>query len=288
MLQKISRVVLNLLGMLGLRIKYKIGDLPIRMNASHLLPLHQKLYPRYDRFLPCLTANLPPDSIVVDVGANIGDTFIAMWQTNPKLEFVCIEADHVFFNELSRNVKHWNLDNNPKVHLVNKLVGTGSSGFSLVGKGGTKHKIKGGDLVPQSLNQILANLAITNNVSLIKSDVDGFDYDVLNSASDLLKTDLILFFECDYRTPQQYSSYRELIDLLFDSGFCEFAIFDNFGTLIGKFNRKHEILQLMHYIYDQNCNLATRTINYFDILAYKESNTTLVTKVLEDYKNKKP
>ena len=48
---------------------------------------------------------LPSNTIVVDVGSNIGDTVVGMSQKNANLEYICIEADKNYYNDLLQNIK---------------------------------------------------------------------------------------------------------------------------------------------------------------------------------------
>ena len=48
---------------------------------------------------------LPSNTIVVDVGSNIGDTVVGMSQKNTNLEYICIEVDKNYYNDLLQNIK---------------------------------------------------------------------------------------------------------------------------------------------------------------------------------------
>jgi len=58
--------------------KYKIGIYEIEIPTNFTLPDNQKYFKLYDRFLPVLAKNISSDKIIIDVGANIGDTAIAI------------------------------------------------------------------------------------------------------------------------------------------------------------------------------------------------------------------
>ena len=115
------RVFLNTL---GLKRKYLIDDISISIDYVHRLPDYQRDHPKYDKFLPFFVKYLPNNSIVVDVGSNVGDTVVGMCQKNPNLEYLCIEADKKYFNDLLKNVKKLKTFY-PKViiHTFNKFIG---------------------------------------------------------------------------------------------------------------------------------------------------------------------
>ena len=57
----------------------------------------------YDKFLPHFSEYLPSDTAVIDVGANVGDTVVGMCQKNPRLQYVCIEANNDYYNKFKIN-----------------------------------------------------------------------------------------------------------------------------------------------------------------------------------------
>ena len=79
----------------------------------------------------------------------------------------------------------------------------------LSGTGGTKHAVIGNAagrssgandaMTSRTLDDVVTGANLQNKVRLCKSDVDGFDFDVIDSADATLERDApILFFECHY------------------------------------------------------------------------------------------
>jgi hypothetical protein len=119
---------------------------------------------------------------------------------------------------------------------------------------------------------------------LLKTDVDGFDYDVIDSAELLLTSQHpMIFFECFYNAEYQMLGYKKTIDWLKAIGYVNYTVFDNFGQVIVRTYDIEQVFQLMNYVWQQNTNSATRTIAYYDILAITENDIDLVNKVLCDY-----
>jgi tRNA G46 methylase TrmB len=79
---------------------YELGRLLIHLPRYHKLPEYQQRHRQYDRFLPHLIKDLDHDDIVIDVGANCGDTLAGMVSKNPKLHYICIEPDNEFYSYL--------------------------------------------------------------------------------------------------------------------------------------------------------------------------------------------
>jgi FkbM family methyltransferase len=258
------------------------------MPSDHLLGVYQQNHPLYDRFLPHLAKYLPDNSLVVDVGANVGDTLAAMYRSNDCLGFVCIEPDETFFSILKRNAdriaSHYS---GASITLIQSLVGASVGATVLSGLGGTKKAIPApeGDngIKPEALDSLIA-ISKTQSIALIKSDVDGFDYDVIDSAFELISTHRpLLFFECQLDHDFQKAAYERLIAELPSKGYTTFVVFDNFGEVLIETSRSEDVVQLLGYVWRQNIKRSSRTIYYFDILVGQEKHANLVSTCIADY-----
>jgi len=246
-------------------ITYPYGSFSIKLPATHLLPDHQQFHPKYDRFLPHLATYLSPSDIIVDVG---------------------VEADPVFFNYLKENInriKH----SLPEVTIeaIQALIGKSISRVTLVGKNGTKTAVpeNDGGLLSQPLDQMIP---LDKKIRVLKSDVDGFDYDVLDSSKSIIQQSKpILFFECQYEFEYQKAGYINTIQTLKEMGYHDWVIFDNFGEVIIRTHQLDLIQQLLVYIWKQNRGYASRTMYYVDILGVQKTDSPLIDRVLKDYSN---
>lgn len=267
------------------------------LPADHLLAQYQRNHPLYDRFLPVLAGMLPANSVAIDVGANCGDTLAAMFDANPALHYVCVEPDSTFFNYLKHNALHIQRAHpKARIDLVQSLVGQSGHSAVLDGGGGSKHARQVDatlDSTPtneihQSIpmdviaSQILGNAQST--VRLLKSDVDGFDHDVLGSATQLITTvKPILFFECQVSNQEQLLAYKACINSLFLHGYSGFWLFDNFGNPMFCAKHAQEIDQVLDYIWRQGRQRATRTVYYVDILAVTPYDEALAKNAIDAY-----
>ena len=276
----------------GKDIDYRVGQYSIKLPYGHNLPGFQRTHPKYDRFLPHLAKYLPSGSFVVDVGANCADTFAGMFSENPLLNFICVEADDYFFNYLEKNVKSILSAAQQKtdVRLVKSLAGAQFSNVVMTGVGGTKHAVssEGSDMSAISatpLDEILAVQWVSpSQVSLVKTDTDGYDYDVMNSANSLTSNSApLLFMECQYEAHGQLLDYKEMISSLEKCNYNHWAVFDNFGALLLVAHGSSQVIALMEYVWSQSKGSATRTIFYLDILAGKVSSKDLIEKCLSEY-----
>lgn len=266
-----------------LEVKYK--GFSIFLPAEHKLPEYQQRHVKYDQFLPHLAKYMEDLSTVIDVGANCGDTLAGMCQENDRLKYICIEPDDTFFEYLNINIclikdALKGLD----VTAVKSLVGQSISNVSLKGVGGTRHAVVGaGNTKSDSLDSILDDLSPTQ-VKLLKTDVDGFDWDVIDSSRHLLSSSQpMVFFECQFEDEYQKAKFKETISWLKENGYEDWTVFDNFGEVMARTQNIEIIFQLMEYVWRQNQKVATRTIYYYDILAASSQDSQLIDAALKEY-----
>lgn len=273
--------------MLNIDQRYRVGNSTILLPPDHLLSRHQTIYRQYDRFLPHLAKHLDEGSFVIDVGANVGDTVAAMAAANDALHYVCVEADEAFFGYLLRNTAILRQDNEQvSIDCHKCLIGLSVTGVTLQGIGGTKHAAisESVDAVDSRPLDDLVREVGCEPLSLIKSDVDGYDYDVIDSAQNTIsRSNCLLFFECQYDNEIQFEGYRNCFDRLEKLGYDRYAIFDNYGGLVAGAAQKSLVFDLMEYVRGQNDGSSYRTINYFDVLAYTAKHESFVSSVLRNY-----
>jgi FkbM family methyltransferase len=248
------------------------------------LPDYQRIHPKYDRFLPHLVKYIAESDTVIDIGANVGDTLAGMAEQNATASYICIEPDDSFFRHLEENILRIKSSiPGLKVQTVKALVGKNISNVSLAGKDGSKHAVidNQGDIKSLPLDAMISK---ESNIRILKSDVDGFDYDVLDSSMAVIETHKpIVFFECQYEFEYQKSGYSQTLKSLELAGYCDWTIFDNFGEVIIRTHDMNVVSQLIAYVWQQNTGQATRTINYYDVLAVQKADSELIDRVLREY-----
>jgi FkbM family methyltransferase len=292
---KAGRVILPVLQKikkaLGMRTEYRYRRYSILLPADHLLPIYQKYHKRYDRFLPHLVKYLEPGVTVIDVGANCGDTLAAMYELNSKINYVCIEPDDTFFGYLGANVRRIKvLENDASISIIKALVGKEVRSAALEGSGGTKHAVLSDDATvvakrvsSVTLDELLAGQC-ASNVHLLKSDVDGFDYDVMDSAEGLIKEQTpILYFECYFGNELQKMAYKKTIARLVGHGYEEWTVFDNYGDVVLQRADVDSLFQLLDYVGRQNSGCTTRTIYYFDVVSACAVRRSILDTAVGDY-----
>lgn len=271
---------------LGIKQKFTIGNITILLTPDHKLRYYTKIYPEFDKFLITLAKFLPSENVVIDVGANIGDTLAMMIGSNPNLEFICIDGDPLYFEYLTKNVKKIRA-NLPaaKIECINSIIGNTSEKISLIRGKGTAYQIENSfsSKNKRTLDSILSN-HLASPIALLKIDTDGFDYDVIRSAlKTIQKQKPLIYFELQHSNSSQIREYQSVIQELFAFGYLNFAIFDNFGGYLFTTSSINNIFELMTYVQRQYISATNRTIYHFDILAYEMSDQKLIEQVLSEY-----
>jgi len=287
-IKKIRNKLIDKGGAKGEAFLYGLGPLSIYLPSYHKLPEYQHSHRQYDRFLPHLAKNLNNGDTIIDVGANCGDTLAGMVSNNPKLRYICIEPDDEFYSYLLSNtalIKKSFPDTS--IDLVQGFISDSELAAGLTGEGGTKHRdetVESGLIKASRLVDVVKKLGIAKDVRLIKSDVDGYDFDVIKSAERLLESDrVMLYFECQYFDVGQRDGFIQLLGDLLKKGFSDFWFFDNFGEYM--LNTKESKIhgELIDYVMRQNQSKSTRTIYYFDILASKPADHDFLSRVIDQY-----
>lgn len=276
--------------MLGVHTEYPMGRFTVRLPPQHLLPDYQKLHRHYDKFLPHLARYLDSASTVIDVGANCGDTVAAMLQANATLHYICVEPDDRFFGYLDLNVRRMKTKQQGASILLHKaLIGKAVSVAGLEGSNGTSHAVVAQDgnshgTISSCTLDSMRSLPHMDSVRVLKSDVDGFDYDVIDSAEALIaEQSPILFFECQFTDSDQRAAYQKTITRLSECGYREWTVFDNYGELVLHGADIQTLFQLFDYVRRQNVGIATRTIVYFDVMASTAAHKSLVDEAVATY-----
>lgn len=264
--------------------KYKIGSYEIILPEDHTLPDFQKSHRLYDRFLPFLVKYLSSDKLIIDVGANVGDSTISMMQYCSN-SFYCLEPSDLFFPYLEINLKNLSLEDQQRVKFSKYLIGTGKYNGVLSHTGGTAsvNVLKSSSVKPNTLDEIIENFS---NVALLKVDTDGYDFDVMQSAEKIIiKSKPVLFWENQMLETFQKRGFERFYKFLVKTGYNHIFIFDNFGNLLLEDSDYETLRKLNSYINSLDTDLSTRTIYYLDILATTKSNYDKVKCSINEYKS---
>lgn len=291
LIKKIFKIILNtfFLKIINLSVfknktrNYNYKNFSIFLPFNHMLPIYQKKHPKYDKVLPIISKYIKQNEMIIDIGANVGDTLAAMVDKNFKPIYLCIEANDEFYSYLRKNVKIIQKKiPNLKVYLFKEFVGKKITDISLDKKVVTaKANLMSGNIKSKALDDILDDFEITEKINLLKTDTDGFDYDVLvSSLKTIEKHKPLLFFECQFEQEFQKINYKNIIKKLRSLGYYHWTIFDNFGEIVATTQNLETIYSLIEYVWKQNLGKTKRTIYYYDLLASCDNNKEIVDNVI--------
>jgi FkbM family methyltransferase len=280
--------------------EYFFGDYKITLNGNHVLDKYQESFPLYDRFLPILCSDF--DGLIIDIGANIGDTTIAIFSKNLKSFIVGVEPDAVFYDECVNNIYQNELTD--RFLGVNKFVSTSKGNYCIE---------KSVTLSTGSISSDINQLGETNTISfsklmdlipseksmkfdVLKIDTDGFDWDIINSFADYAKSNRTIprfvFFEMqtylnnkgvnDRNREEIIENYKSALEGLQMIGYNNFCLFDNFGTPIKITQSIKEIFEFNDYIKRSQVYNSHSTIYYMDILAFFDNEFECVIKSISN------
>lgn len=266
-------------------ILYACQGLQIHLPQEHKLPAYQRRHQKYNKFLPHLVKLISGDATIIDVGANCGYVLAAMAQQNPYARYICIEPDSLFNSYLRSNLDIIrSVHSDIRVAILDDLVGKNIKKVALKNSGGTSVAIPdAGKMMTRTLDEIMQGFPGAD-VRLLKCDVDGFDYDVLDSAMQLIDDQHPpIYFECQHDHDYQKRGFETTMRWLADQGYVRWAAFDNFGELMIMTEDTEPVCSLMDYVMKQNEGRTTRTIYYLDIFCVCSKDLALIDSALEAY-----
>lgn len=176
-----------------------------------------------------ISSLLRPGSMVVDVGANIGNHTV-YFAGVLGCSVIAIEPNAEACEFLSNNVRANGVSDSVIIHKT--VIGRDSGKASICSKvdgnlGATRYaatETGGSDLT--SLDHLLS--ASTVSPALVKIDVEGMELDVLMGAERLIEQDSpILVIEC-----QGADDYQKVSDFLSQHGYCAVGCYNSTPTYI--------------------------------------------------------
>jgi FkbM family methyltransferase len=264
----------------------------VRVPLKNRLEYVQRWSPQYDFWLPkllALASTYFPDEVIVDVGANVGDTVLAARLAGCTSKIVAIEASPSFAATLRENLAA-NRTIAGETEVVEAVVvgRTANVKFELHGTGTGKTELiesaSGGDAGQESKANgrvvRLSDLSVAQ-CSVLKTDTDGFDAFILDGAIDWLGRVLpIIWAETEVTSAHGVELWRSVLTQLRAQGYSRFVLFDNEGAFCcdGMLDATSEAMlgDLISYSYSTARRFAKgqrlkMPINYFDIALFPDS-----------------
>ncbi len=119
----------------------------------------------------------------------------------------------------------------------------------------------------------------TGRVTLLKTDTDGFDHDVLASGLQGIRTHHpIIYFENTVRV-ENVIGYEKVYDALETLGYNGIVVFDNLGNLMLNGSTWSTLKQINRLMMAP----GVRGIPYLDVLIYCEEHRAVIGEALQAY-----
>jgi FkbM family methyltransferase len=251
------------------RVARTVQGVELSMPRHHRLPQIAARFPAYGQNLVRLAVELAasdPCPVILDVGANIGDS-AAQVLAAVDARVWCIEGDPYWLPFL-----HDNVGNDPRVRVTRALLAPEDALHETVGavrRGGTTSFRRGGQLVDTprlTVEGLLESRPWAAPIRLVKTDTDGFDTRLVPA---LVRTisdrPPVIFFEYDPELSVSCGDPRpeELWQALADHGYESAMVWDNFGGLMGRVPVSAVSGPLTLF----ERPLSDRTFNYWDVAA---------------------
>ncbi|MBF0421825.1 MAG: FkbM family methyltransferase [Magnetococcales bacterium] len=279
----------------------KINDFYIQATTNHPLQYYKKNFNYYDNFLGCLCSLFRDGDVIIDIGANIGDSAFHMLSARPNLEVICVEPSVDFFAILDMNMKNLR-ELGKQVKLVNAFISNKNSELFMVynKERSSGHASSSSNFAPPPQEKTLTYTDLLEKVNVIsprfvKIDTDGYDYKVLNSIADFhinhsSKPCPPIFFEfITYLEGEEMSNeerkvrggkYMDAVKNLMNHGWGYFVAFDNFGSPILAHTDPNLLKQLTDYCRISRINNNHIPYYFIDVLLYNESDVDLVSNAI--------
>jgi len=262
--------------------EYTIGRTSLQLPADHALDRYQARWKRYDRALgeiARLVWQKYPDATAIDIGANVGDT-AALINTYHDIPTLCIEGGEAFLPFLRENARRIG----PHIAIEAAFVGDAGSAnvYALQStEAGTAKLVsdpnRGGDIRVRSLRELLTAAAGFSRPRLIKTDTDGFDFQIIMTSVELLaELKPVLYYEyAPFEQPNGVADGIGSYQALLQAGYRYFIVYDNFGNYLIHLGAAHaaQFIDLNGYLCSNRMNGVA--VPYFDVCAFAEEDRDL-------------
>jgi len=219
--------------------------------------------------------------VVVDIGANIGDT-LAIIARHCELNVLCVEPSEYFLPFLRQNVER-HFAGRATVEDCYVTARVDEPRRELMHWGGTANPIAGSRSEHGSVVPISRLVSEASNVALLKIDTDGADLDLVEGCLSLQKPTFPIYFELEITTgdPDDARAACARAQRFFshsvDAGYRRAFAWDDPGRFYGCLDLSDDftVSNLLNYL----THLKHRPIWGFDICLVHDSDTEFFSQV---------
>ena len=264
----------------------QIGQYSIRLPVNSQWLNYRRAFHLYDTALARIASILKakyPTLHAIDIGANVGDT-AALIRESAEIPVLCIEGDPVLLPILTENAARLG----PGVIINPSFVGPEGKAVSLNSAdelGWNACLVQAinprGSVKLRSLGAILADHPEFCGAKLLKTDTEGFDFDIIRQSLEFIqRSKPVVFFEYNpHFRPDEPRAGLIAIQALIRVGYSDFIYYDNFGNFL-----LHSDASNTSIFSDLDGYLASNrrhgvAIYYFDICALHQEDADIVPKI---------
>ena len=235
-----------------------VGSLRCRLPATSPLPGLRREHVLYDRFMSSLGTVLDAGDAVVVAGAGFGTPLAALADARSGLHFLAIERDAARFAYLRTNA-----------------TGLPAAGVQLL-------QAELGTPALPGVDGVLRDAGL-DGIRLLVSTIGAQGPGILAGASGLCThVTPMLYLSCQVGGDAQGADeWRQRLRALWSCGYAGFWLFDNFGNPICEATQPRVLDQMLDYLHRQNQRRASRTLYYFDLLAFSDRDAARAQRAVE-------
>ncbi|OGV44740.1 MAG: hypothetical protein A2X46_16510 [Lentisphaerae bacterium GWF2_57_35] len=184
--------------------------------------------------------------VIVEVGSNIGASFVPISADYPDCRFLMFEPVPCFYDLLTKNLHNYGAKNvharqmaisNKTDDIIEVACGRANAGAWAI----REPVLETVKLSTQTLDDLLKN----EDVFFLKIDVDGYEQKVIEGAAKTLSRchpDLFMEFDSHLMHAMGINPFQ-LLEMVTQHGYREFLIFSNTGDLLKATNSAAEVVR---------------------------------------------
>lgn len=244
---------------------YAAGAVRWHLPAAHPLPGLQREHPLFQRLPASLGAVLDDGDAVVVAGPGYGALLADLRNARPNLDLLAIEGDADCVAYLRANLPTLNAASPAAVHLLHSELGSPA--------------LAGIDDGVREASSVCA----PDRIRLVVSTLETNGAAVLGTAAQLFASaQPMLYFTCKPGGDAIAADlWRERFGALWAAGYVGFWLVDNFGNPMWEATRPRALDDALAYLSRQIQRRSTRTMYYFDILAFCERDAVRARRAIE-------
>ncbi|MES2446442.1 MAG: FkbM family methyltransferase [Bacteroidota bacterium] len=259
--------------------KIKVGEFLLIANRESRLDEFLERHKNYSRNFSKLVKQIlidDMDSLIIDIGANIGDTVALLRSEKVVNPILCIEGNPFYLNLFDQNIKNFDNVTLLRSFLSDKTEELNVQVFTNEGTAKIEKNNDGILIKMTTLDELINNNQI-ENIRILKVDTDGFDILILTGAKEVVeKNQPVIFFEYDNDLNSSKTSCLSYLLSLRDKGYQNALFYDNLGNFLISLDLSQ--VELIRSL-DKYINKDS-AFQYYDVAVFHEKDKKLAENIV--------